>query len=101
MYILLDSYTDIIGLRLIREDVAKYISRRDGYPADVDDVILTDGGAIGIKVRDQYSFYWVAVNLPIKVVCLLSCISQVQKRDESEIWLKRKMWFGQVCHCCL
>ena len=56
MYLLLGSYTDIIGLRLIREDVAKYISRRDGYPADVDDVILTNGGAIGIKVRDQYSF---------------------------------------------
>ncbi|XP_058944217.2 alanine aminotransferase 2-like isoform X1 [Pocillopora verrucosa] len=46
----ISSYTNIIGLRLIREDVAKYISRRDGYPADVDDVILTNGGAIGIQI---------------------------------------------------
>ena len=73
MYLLLGSYTDIIGLRLIREDVAKYISRRDGYPADVDDVILTHGGAIGIEVRDQYSFYWVAVNLPSKL-CVCSVV---------------------------
>ena len=55
MYLLLGSYTDIIGLRLIREDVAKYISRRDGYPADVDDVILTHGGAIGIEVSRSKS----------------------------------------------
>ena len=52
VYLLLGSYTNTFGLRLIREDVAKYISRRDGYPADIDDVILTNGGAIGIQVRD-------------------------------------------------
>ena len=73
-YLLLGSYTNITGLRIIREDVARYISRRDGYPADVDDVILINGGAIGIQVRDQYSFYWVAVDLLIKVVCLLGYI---------------------------
>ena len=44
------SYTDTLGLRIIREDVAKYISRRDGYPADPDDVILVNGGAMGIQV---------------------------------------------------
>ncbi|XP_078367836.1 alanine aminotransferase 2-like isoform X1 [Oculina patagonica] len=44
------SYTDIIGLRIVREDVAKYISRRDDYPADPDDIILTNGGAIGIQI---------------------------------------------------
>ena len=50
MYLLLGSYTDTFGLRIIREDVAKYISRRDGYPADHDDVILINGGAMGIQV---------------------------------------------------
>lgn len=44
------SYTDFIGLRIVHEDVAKYISRRDGYPADPDDIILTNGGSIGIQV---------------------------------------------------
>ena len=74
MYLLLGSYTNITGLRIIREDVARYISRRDGYPADIDDVILINEGAIGIQVRDQYSFYWVAVDLLIKIVCLLGYI---------------------------
>ncbi|XP_020603210.1 alanine aminotransferase 2-like isoform X1 [Orbicella faveolata] len=46
----ISSYTDTIGLRIIREHVAKYISRRDGYPADPDDVILLNGGARGIQV---------------------------------------------------
>lgn len=45
------NYTDTLGLRIIREDVAKYISRRDGYPADTDDVILVNGGARGIQVH--------------------------------------------------
>ena len=45
------SYTDTLGLRIIREDVAKYISKRDGYPADPDDVILLNGGATGIQVE--------------------------------------------------
>ena len=45
------SYTDTLGLRIIREDVAKYISRRDGYPADPDDVMLINGGATGIQVE--------------------------------------------------
>lgn len=31
--------------------MAKFISRRDGYPADADDIILTNGGSIGIQVR--------------------------------------------------
>ena len=45
------SYTDTLGLRIIREDVAKYISKRDGYPADPDDVLLINGGATGIQVE--------------------------------------------------
>ncbi|XP_027036528.1 alanine aminotransferase 2-like [Pocillopora damicornis] len=43
-------YTSPLGSQIIREDVARYISRRDGYPADVDDVILINGGAIGIQI---------------------------------------------------
>ena len=51
------SYTDIIGLRIVREDVANYISRRDGYPADPDDIILTNGGSMGIQVG-YYKQIW-------------------------------------------
>ena len=47
----LGSYTDTFGIRIIREDVARYITKRDGYPADPDDVILVNGGAKGIQVH--------------------------------------------------
>lgn len=49
--IFVGSYTDTLGLRIIREDVANFISKRDGYPADPDDVILLTGGATGIQVE--------------------------------------------------
>lgn len=48
--VFLGSYTDPLGLRIVREDVAQFISERDGYPADPEDIILTNGGAHGIQV---------------------------------------------------
>ena len=50
-YVHVGSYTDTFGIKIVREDVAKYISRRDGYPADTDNIILTNGGAKGIQVH--------------------------------------------------
>ncbi|CAH3182197.1 unnamed protein product [Porites evermanni] len=49
----ISSYTDPLGLRIVREDVAQFISERDGYPADPEDIILTNGGAHGIQVGMQ------------------------------------------------
>ena len=44
-----------MGIRIVREDVAQFISKRDGYPADPEDVIITAGGAQGIRVRKRIS----------------------------------------------
>ena len=44
------SYTDSIGLRIVREHVAQFITKRDGYAADPDSIFLTNGGATGIRV---------------------------------------------------
>ncbi|XP_015759566.1 PREDICTED: alanine aminotransferase 2-like [Acropora digitifera] len=44
------SYTDAAGLRIIREHVAQFISKRDGYEADTEDIYLTSGGAQGIQI---------------------------------------------------
>ncbi|CAH3174539.1 unnamed protein product [Porites lobata] len=44
------SYTDTSGLRIVREHVARFITKRDGYTADPDSIILTSGGASGIKI---------------------------------------------------
>lgn len=46
------SYSASQGVNCIREDVAAYISRRDGgIPADPDNIYLTTGASDGITVR--------------------------------------------------
>ena len=47
------SYTDSTGLRMVREHVAQFITKRDGYTADPDSIFLTSGGATAIKVGNS------------------------------------------------
>ena len=37
--------------------MADYITRRDGYPAIHEDILLLNGGAEGIEVRDSFAFF--------------------------------------------
>ena len=46
----LGSYSDSSGVRVIREDIAKYIAERDGQPCDPNDVFLSTGASDSIKV---------------------------------------------------
>lgn len=43
------AYTQSPGIPFIREAVARFISKRDGIPADKDHVILTDGASKGVQ----------------------------------------------------
>ncbi|XP_060608554.1 alanine aminotransferase 2-like [Ruditapes philippinarum] len=43
------SYSDSSGVRVIREDIAKYISERDGHPSSPDDIFLSTGASDSIK----------------------------------------------------
>ncbi|KAL0270999.1 UNVERIFIED_CONTAM: hypothetical protein PYX00_008245 [Menopon gallinae] len=43
------SYTDSVGIEIIRNHVAKFIERRDGIPSDPANIILTAGASDGIK----------------------------------------------------
>lgn len=43
------SYSDSAGVRVIREDVARYISERDGFPSNPDNIFLSTGASDGIK----------------------------------------------------
>ncbi|XP_055332703.1 alanine aminotransferase 1-like [Paramacrobiotus metropolitanus] len=45
----LGSYTESAGLKIVREDIAAFISRRDGFSCDPDNIILTAGAGEGIK----------------------------------------------------
>lgn len=45
----LGPYSTSKGVLFIRESVARFIEQRDGFPADPDQIFLTDGASPGIK----------------------------------------------------
>lgn len=45
------SYSDSSGVRVIREDIAQYITERDGHPSDPNDIFLSTGASDSIKVQ--------------------------------------------------
>jgi len=73
------AYSESKGVRICRQAVADFISERDGFPADPDDIWLTDGASPGVKyvlealIRDhndgimcpipQYPLYSAAIAL--------------------------------------
>ena len=44
------AYSDSAGVSIIRQDIAKFISDRDGHPANQNHVFLSTGASDGIKV---------------------------------------------------
>ena len=50
---LLGAYSDSQGLEGIRNNVAKYISDRDGYASVPSHIYLTSGASEAIRVRDN------------------------------------------------
>lgn len=45
----LGAYTESQGIATIREDIATYISERDGFPSNASDIYLCNGASDGIK----------------------------------------------------
>lgn len=43
------AYSDSSGVRVVREDIAKYIEDRDGQPCDPNDIFLSTGASDAIK----------------------------------------------------
>ena len=47
----LGRYSESQGVRVVREEVAAFISARDGVQADPEDIFLTDGASSGVRRR--------------------------------------------------
>jgi len=47
------AYTSSQGTRAVREEVAAFIERRDGYKSSAEDIYLTDGASSGVKAVIQ------------------------------------------------
>jgi alanine transaminase len=43
------SYTASVGLKVVREEVARFIEQRDNHPAHPDNILLTDGASSAVK----------------------------------------------------
>jgi len=52
------SYSDSFGIEVARQDIAEYITQRDGgIPSDFNDVFLSTGASDGIKVCLFYVYH--------------------------------------------
>ena len=49
------SYPDGTGLKVVREDIAKFLERRDGHPADPRHIFMGNGATDGIEVHVYYN----------------------------------------------
>ncbi len=47
------AYSGSQGVQVVREEVAEFIARRDGFPADPDNIFLTNGASDGVKALMQ------------------------------------------------
>jgi glutamate--glyoxylate aminotransferase len=47
------AYTNSQGLQLVREEIAGFITARDGHPAHSDKIFLTNGASDGVKLIMQ------------------------------------------------
>ena len=43
------AYSDSSGVSVVRKEVADFIARRDGHPANAEDIFLTDGASSGVS----------------------------------------------------
>jgi len=49
----LGAYSDSQGFKLVRENIANFIGKRDGVPSNPDNIYLTDGATFGLHVSLQ------------------------------------------------
>ena len=50
------SYPNGTGLRVVREDIAKFLERRDSHPADPRHIFMGNGATDGIEVHVYYNY---------------------------------------------
>ena len=53
LFVLTGSYTDSRGITLIRKHAEEFITKRDGFKADFENIYLVNGATDGIKVMTQ------------------------------------------------
>jgi alanine transaminase len=47
------AYSHSKGIQVCRDDIAAGITARDGFPANPEDIFLTDGASVGVSYAEQ------------------------------------------------
>jgi len=93
------AYTESKGLASVRREVAAFLERRDGYPADTENIFLTNGASAGVQLvmstimRDPASGVRDGIMAPIPQYPIYSALSTLLNGalvpyylDESNAW---------------
>lgn len=93
------AYTDSQGIFAVREEVSKFLEKRDGYPSEPTDIFLTNGASEGVRfcmqtiLRDPNSGFKDGVLTPIPQYPLYSALTTLLQGhlipyylDESNEW---------------
>jgi len=92
----LGAYTDSRGSAGIRQEVADYIERRDGHPADPEHIYLTDGASVAVRyvlnaaIRNEND----AILVPIPQYPLYSASIQLYGGTLLPYYLKEEKGWG-------
>lgn len=92
----LGAYTDSRGALGIRKEVAEFIERRDGVPANPDNIYLTDGASVAVRyvlnaaIRDEND----AILVPIPQYPLYSASIQLYGGTLLPYYLKEEKGWG-------
>ena len=93
------AYTESAGIRSVRDEIGEFLKSRDGYKANVDNIMLTNGASEGVRfcmqtiMREPTSKFKDAVLLPIPQYPLYSALTSLLQGhllpyylDESNGW---------------
>lgn len=82
LLIIQGSYSEPVGLQIVRNHVAQYIERRDGFPADPDNIIVCSAlEGIRVNVLTHYGIILILIILTFSLSLYLKCCLRLVNRD--------------------
>jgi aspartate/methionine/tyrosine aminotransferase len=94
------AYTESQGILSIREEVAKFLEKRDGYPSDPNDIFLTNGASEGVRfcmqtlLRDPREGFNDGVLTPIPQYPLYSALTTLLQGHQVPYYLDEEKEWG-------
>lgn len=88
----LGAYSDSAGFRIVRENIAKFIEKRDGIPSDPNNIYLTDGATFGLHISLQtiLSSKNDGVMIPIPQYPLYTALLALDQAEQVPYYLNEK-----------